>query len=32
MEKYDSVKNQGILGKIIEHAIYFLRGIKGSKE
>ena len=32
MKKYDSVKNQGILGKIIEHAIYFLRGIKGSKE
>lgn len=32
MEKYDSVKNQGILGKIIELVIYFLRGIKGSKE
>lgn len=32
MEKYDSVKKQGILGKIIEYAIYFLRGIKGSKE
>ena len=32
MGKYNSVKKQGILGKIIEYAIYCLRGIKGSKE
>lgn len=32
MGEYSLMKEQGILGKIIEHSIYFLRGIKGSKE
>lgn len=32
MGEYSLMKEQGILGKIIEHSIYFLRGIKGSKK